>query len=600
MKKKSAPVADRPQAAQLDAIRRLIEKDDLDEAATRIAQLLHRFPHFKPLLGLAWDVAQATGNDHAASVAAWDWTQASPNSAAAWQALMESASRVYPGLALQALRRKDALAGEPSPEAPADMPTPFGPLSFEQAVRMDTCRMLLSAGRLDAAEAAIADLDHVSARNNLALVTFAKGEVERALAALEENWQAAPENLYGLERILRLRLWTGGWDRVDVLGDTLAAATPLRADDLRAKLSGLILLGRFDAADVVWLEAKPEFIEYSPEIWNDCHYLAACAAWRMGRENEALAHLRAAGEDTACEAKADDLLLASEDSPDWTVGELAAWWPLANTNAIRANTDKDDDALLTIVERLAPHNDYLAVMAEYGGVGARTLAFLQLKARADRGDATAVAALKTLLGRPCGPDRVRTGLQGWLLDGGLLTPGSTGFIWLEGALQEVRHRAYRIVNSSVEDDLPLEDAERYARAVGFLHQVKFSKAAAELEQVLKHHPDHPRILSNLAIVWLNLDRPLDEIASLAGRAFAIDPDYPFARIALAYVLLRRGDPESAVKMVEPILARDEVHVSEWHGCLNVQLQAARATGDQATATRLIRALDESEALFSQA
>lgn len=64
--KKPAPIADRPQAAQLDAIRRLIDNDSLAEAEDRIAHLPYRYPHCKPPLGLAWEAAQATGDFHAA------------------------------------------------------------------------------------------------------------------------------------------------------------------------------------------------------------------------------------------------------------------------------------------------------------------------------------------------------------------------------------------------------------------------------------------------------------------------------------------------------------------------------------------------------
>lgn len=346
MKKK--PLAkDRPQQQQLDAIHHLIDSGRIGEAESRIAGLRRQFPRFKPLLGLAWQAAEAGGKSRHACLLAWDWAQASPNSAAAWNALADSALPNFSALAVLAIRRIEALDGLPARPEPAPLPNPFGPVSFDQAVRMDTCRLLLAAGRLDEADAAIAGIDHASARNNLALVAFARGDIERALAVLEENRLAAPDNLFGLERIIRLRLWRGGREAVAGLAETLAAREPPRGDDLLAKLSGLILLHDFAAADAAWLAAKPEYMDSSRQVRDGSHALAALAAWRLGQKDEALARLAAAGPEGVCADMADELrhCLPTADTPNWQAGELAAWWPLANTHAMKALPDKTEAAL---------------------------------------------------------------------------------------------------------------------------------------------------------------------------------------------------------------------------------------------------------------
>lgn len=597
MQKKS-PVAVRPQQARIDAQRRLIKAGRADEAQIRIAALRREFPHYKPLLALAWEAAHETGNTIAACLAAWDWSRASPHSAAAWEALALSARTHFPALALTAMRKKDALDGTLPGEEPAPFTTPFGTLTFEQSTRMDTCRMLMSGERLDEAEEILAGIDHVSARNNLALVTFARGEPQRALALLEENWRAAPNNLFGLDRMIRLRLWTRGMDYAAGLGAPLAATQPQRGDDLRAKLLGLTLLGRFEEAEAAWREARPEYLRETREMDGDCRYLAAYIAWRLGQEDEALARLLAAGGDAACTAMAQSLLLAREsgDTPDWSVGELAAWWPLSSINALRDKKASEKEVVEKL-ERLAPHNDYLGRMAEQGGEGPRLLALMLLKSRAANGDAGATEVLKEVLARPCGPYKVRSDLQSWLVETGLMAAGAVMPIWVNGEVRNIRHHALRIVNTLTDEDLPDEDAKRYARALKYHSQGKPDKAESELEALAATHPHHPRILANLSIMRMNMHRPLAEVEELAKRAFEIDPDYAFARIALAHALIRQGDPKEALETVAPLFEREEIHIMEWRACLSVQRLAAESMGDDAAVKRLTGMLARCDTMF---
>jgi predicted Zn-dependent protease len=200
--------------------------------------------------------------------------------------------------------------------------------------------------------------------------------------------------------------------------------------------------------------------------------------------------------------------------------------------------------------------------------------------------------LKGLLARPCGPDKVRSSLQTWLVDAELMAPDAKGSMWTKGKVRDIQYHAFRIVTTPTEDDLPDKDAMRYARAVEYQSQGKPGKAATELEALLVSHPNHPRILANLAILQLNLKRSLLEVEALAKRAYEIDPDYVFARVALAHVLIRKGQPEDALKMLAPILEREEIHLLEWRACLVAQMLAAQSMGDAAAAKRLSGMLAE--------
>lgn len=595
--KKKIPDA-RPLPAQTDAVRRSLHEGRAGEAREKLARLRRQFPDFKPLFALAYEIESASGNVLASATSAWDWSRASPNSQAAWQALGESAGMTFPALSIYAWRLAKRLAGEaPTPE-PEDEQTPFGPLSFDEARRMDMCRMLLSNGRFDEAEAAITGIGHVSARNNLALVYFGRGRVDEALAQVERCWQEAPENLFALERVIRLRLWTGGLDRAAGLGETLVRIRPLRTDDARAKMIGLLLLDRYDDAEVCLAECLAGVAgEEAPDEMN---YLGAYAAWRRGDLPTTLTLLKKAKNFALASEVAEQVVLGgfSGESPNWMIGDIAGWWPLESINRLRDSGSADEDALIRLLEPLAPHVEYLGRMAEQGGKFGPILAVPLLKARALAGDTAALAELRSLLARPCGPDRVRSEIHSWLTEQGFFGKGETCQLLAGGKVQEVRALSMRIVaEPNGTADMPPEDEAAYEEAVDLLRAAKTEDAHAIMTRLAEKHPDKPRILANLAAIRASIEHLDEEVESLARRAHALDPDYLFGRTHLARILARRGEIEEATALIVPLHEREEMHISEWIAYTQAQAEVAKARGDIQGAFRLLESIKDVNARF---
>lgn len=86
MKKKSPRASARqalaPQAAQLKAVRKLSLAGRYEDAQARVAELRSRYPDFKPLLPLAWEIDHGAGDFLSACLHAWDWSNAA---LAAWR-----------------------------------------------------------------------------------------------------------------------------------------------------------------------------------------------------------------------------------------------------------------------------------------------------------------------------------------------------------------------------------------------------------------------------------------------------------------------------------------------------------------------------------
>lgn len=167
-----------PQAAQLDAVRKLSYSGRDEEARRRVAALRERYPDFKPLLALAWEVDDNAGDFLSASLHAWDWSMASPGSMAALEALRDSAFDAgLAALGASAARRLAQAQGTPFPEL-SELADALAGLTFDQAATLDLSRLFLTHGRV---REAIAALDRVAAR---------KG-TRNAPGSCSRRWKAA-------------------------------------------------------------------------------------------------------------------------------------------------------------------------------------------------------------------------------------------------------------------------------------------------------------------------------------------------------------------------------------------------------------------------
>lgn len=579
--------------AQFDALRRLARSNHIWEALRRLDVLKTRHPDYKPLYGLAWELASMAPTPHWATERAWDWTRAAPNSRTAWQALRDGALAAdYLALSLAADDRLIALAGEPIPVR-EDLDTPFGKMRFEEALANDTARLFMAVASFDKALAALAGFDHVSLRNNTAVIYFQQGDIPGALSVFEENWQREPRNLFALEHLVRLRLWTGGLDTAAGLVAPLKITPAERPDDALAKVHALLILGDWQSADAAWREAANADYWQGPQEINKSalfDFAGGIAALRLGNL-EAMSDRFGDAADSQAEWR--DLVRQIEiaalapqisEAPDIPVGRLPEWFPQAWINQI----SNLEDASLTegkvrygaLLAACNAHPDYLSVVTEMGGEAGRTLALDILKRRANKGDDAALQAMIALLARPCGPDKVRSGLHTYLVEGGLVPKGGTVSMLAQGRVHKVLHLAFNLHATASPPDLPPESHARLEKVFDLIAKNRLADGIGILQELIAKHPDVPSLYNNLASIKEGLKHPDEEIEALMEKARAIDPDYLFAITGLARLAARRGEIDRAKTLIEPLLGHESYHFTEWRSILMTQLEMAKQLGER--------------------
>jgi tetratricopeptide (TPR) repeat protein len=595
--KAGAPLA--PQSAQLNAVRKLSHSGRDMEAQERVAELLARFPDFKPLLALAWEVSDNAGNFLSATLHAWDWSKASPGSLAALKALRDSAFDAgLPALAAFAARQLAQAEGGSLPELPP-LHGALGDLSFEQAVAVDLSRLFLSYERFSEAIAVLEGIDHPSSRNNLALARFALDDVGPAQEEFETSWRQDARNLFALHHVVRLRLWSGGRVAADELVGALRDAQPLRAEDAYGKISALLLLGMDDETIDAWHGIR------EAEFWNEenarensiCAYLAGLAALRKG-------DAKAAGElcIEALDLDPDNLNAESVftaltfpelgEQLDPKAGDFHDWFPRCWIDEFRSTKgiDAQEATFDTLCRRCKAHADYLAAAAELGGEIVRFLAIAILKARSRDGDSAALDTLRKLLVRPCGPDKVRLDLDVWLQENGFAETGAPQQLLLRGEVRELAFRPMRLHAEQHDLGLPRASQARLEQMHHLLARDDLASALRLAEELSAAHPEHPTLIGNIAGIKEALGQDLDEIESLFRRAAELDPTYLFAQAGLARVAARRGNTERARELLAPLLGREAYHFSEWRAILLAERAVSVSEKDMETVRELDQAL----------
>jgi tetratricopeptide (TPR) repeat protein len=102
------------------------------------------------------------------------------------------------------------------------------------------------------------------------------------------------------------------------------------------------------------------------------------------------------------------------------------------------------------------------------------------------------------------------------------------------------------------DDLRPQRLDYLNEALALERQGDYEAALTSYRLALRDHPNDLRVLLNMAIAYTKTNR-LDEAIRVYRRALEVDATHGGAHYGLAFLLLRRGDRETAARHLRAFL-----------------------------------------------
>jgi tetratricopeptide (TPR) repeat protein len=464
-----------------------------------------------------------------------------------------------------------------------------GPDGLECLTLHDQVRSLLAQGRYARARDAAEELAKRRPRfppayNNGAEASFHDGRLAQAIDLTQRLLAIDPENVFARANLVRFLCVSGKWDEARQEADRLKAQRPAAKDLAVKQADALTWLGD-DAGVLAVLEQSQSLPAVEgPEDDAFLEHLAAVAAFRQGREEEARRHwqaaLRAVPHFEPARHNLDDLKLpAAERNAPWSyafqyfvprklVGGLLA-------KVTPAGKRHDNDA----VEREARR--YLEEHSELEGLVPLLLdrsdgpgrEFALHLAGLFRTPAMLQAVRDFALGQR-GADQLRVKAVAMADEAGLL-PGGPPQLWLGGEWRGGTVQRFEIHAEPIERTHAPGVSELLTEGIEALRAGQDARAERVLRRALAIDPDDPLVMNNLAVACAHLGRT-EETEVLSLRLHERHPDYLFGRTALASLSAERGDLERARQLLAPLLTRQRLHVSEFSALCMAQVNLALA------------------------
>jgi tetratricopeptide (TPR) repeat protein len=110
----------------------------------------------------------------------------------------------------------------------------------------------------------------------------------------------------------------------------------------------------------------------------------------------------------------------------------------------------------------------------------------------------------------------------------------------------------RLLGGSAANDLKPQRLDYLNEALALERQGDYEAALTSYRLALRDHPNDARILQNMAIAFTKTRR-VDEAIRHYRRALELDRELAGAHYGLAFLLLKRGDPDGAAQHLRAFL-----------------------------------------------
>jgi len=462
---------------------------------------------------------------------------------------------------------------------------------LELAVLHEEARSLFDQGNYSQARRVGEQLlsrypDFTPALNNLSQIHFLEGRMDQAIATAQRVLAFDPDNYHALSNLTRYLCLSGRADEAEEWAERLKAVESEAVDVWSKKAEALSYLG--DDQGVLDAFAGAERAGHLEPPFGDpvLYHLAAVAAMRLGREDEARRHWRQARK------LAPWLELVPDNLADLRkpVGERHAPWAFNFGNWVRQEALRDlaahlepvsrrgsDEAVMRAAQRYLRQHPEIArlvpLLLDRGDREAREFA-MRLALMAETPEMLAVLRDFALSQR--GPDEMRHEAARAASEAGLMPSGPVR-MWMQGEWGEILLLGFELHSDPIWDHDPRVEGW-LTKATAALKRGQADRAVRLLQRALELEPDSPDLLNNLAAAY-ELQGRTQEAHALVRQVHERYPDYVFARTGLARLCASKGQIDEAEALLEPLFSRQRFHFSEFGAFCQAQIELALAKDD---------------------
>ncbi|MEM9543237.1 MAG: tetratricopeptide repeat protein [Cyanobacteria bacterium P01_E01_bin.42] len=416
------------------------------------------------------------------------------------------------------------------------------------------------------------------ALNNLSFAYWFDNQPEEAIAITERCLSANPHSYHALSNYIAYQTWQGHGDGLEEYAERLKEnrETWHKDPDYWTKAAEAFSWLEDDESLFGLYKVAEENNKLERLMGIFYHYLAA-AHLRQKHDGEARSFWEKALE------KSPGLELARENLEDLKepAGQHHSPWSFSGdrwlfgtmkkdvVNAI-ADTDGDTDELEKIVpsylEKYPKLNILIPQMIKRGDPRSRAIALLLAKyAKTPE----LLTVLKEFSLSDIGPDAMRHEAAALVSNEGLIPAGETR-MWIQGKWQDIFLIGIELHNEMVDEHTP-ETSKLLSQGIKELKATHHQKAEEIFKQALELNPEARDLNYNLAIAYQLQDRD-KEAEEICQQLYDRDPDYPFARIALAKYHLDRKEIEDAEALVQPMIQWKSMNYLAFHFLCQVNIE----------------------------
>ncbi|MBT9583334.1 tetratricopeptide repeat protein [bacterium] len=397
--------------------------------------------------------------------------------------------------------------------------------------------------------------------NNLSLAHYLLGQRGEAVETAERVLQLSPDNLHALAYLVQWRVQSGNLAEAEKFSIRLKESQHDGAHRWQKVGRALSYMGD----DQGVLDALSRAPNYDLETLE--HYAAVAWArrgdWKRAKELWKRAAHKGLGVAQDNLANAD--LPLNQRHSAWAFG-MHEWLDIKKLSRYKSEKIllKEVPELEALVPLLLDRGDPLA-----------TEFCLRLVRHSP--SPTLLEALRKFALSRLGTDQLRLKAARICREAGVLPPEGVR-LWQSGKWAEVMLLGFTL-HWEPGEKIPRRAEKLKEAGVAALRQGRFAEAESLFQKGLVLAPNSPGLLNNLGVVYHSSGR----------KAMAMDlwrsiheghDDYPFATITLASIHVAQGDLTEARRLLKPVLACRQLHVSEFASLCEVHLQMADYEGSK--------------------